>query len=111
MTDSNSETGEAQHAFRVRRATRLWDSIMGESHSLALIRAALVTVFGYLLVAAWMLMETTGLIAVSLLVLASLMGPLWIRLAKRCRRRTRFSKSKHEEMGTTGLRRFGERSP
>ena len=82
MTTSQDTKGELRAAFVQRELKNAKNSLSNGVPGLV-VRAALVTLFMNLLVVAYVLMGTTGLVFVSLLFLLALLTPLFTQMAKR----------------------------
>lgn len=82
MTTLQDTKGDLRAAFVQRELTNAKNSLSNGVPGL-IVRAALVTLFMNLLVVAYMLMGTPGLVFVSVLFLFALLTPLFVHMAKR----------------------------
>lgn len=82
MTTSQDINGELRAAFAQRELTNAKNSLSNGVPGL-IVRAALITLFMNLLVIAYVLMGTTGLVFISVLFLLALLTPLFAQMAKK----------------------------
>jgi len=82
MSKDSQSRGELRAAFVLRELEKSQRALSGGLPGLV-IRAALVTVFMYLLVISYQLMGTTGAVLVSGMFLVSVLVPALVRMAAR----------------------------